>query len=110
MEVAGRCNLSAAQSAALWRSKIAHIAMLPVMTVLSTVLIQFQGAGALQWVFLLLLAAGLVEEFGGSANTEEAMVNELLTPHVVSCNASISACEKGKEWEGALALLQEMVL
>jgi pentatricopeptide repeat protein len=33
----------------------------------------------------------------------------LLPPSVVSCNATISACEKGKHWEGALRLLQEML-
>ena len=27
----------------------------------------------------------------------------------MSFNAAISACEKGKQWEGALGLLQEMV-
>ena len=32
-----------------------------------------------------------------------------MTPDVVSYNAAISACEKGKQWEGALTLLQEMV-
>ena len=37
------------------------------------------------------------------------MVRHALTPNVVSYNAGISACEKGKELEGALALLQEMV-
>ena len=30
-------------------------------------------------------------------------------PDVVSYSAAISTCEKGKQWEGALALLQEMV-
>ena len=65
-----------AQSAALWRSKIAHITMLPVMTVVTTVLVQFDGAFALRWVFLLLLLAGLVEEFGGSAAAKKATVNE----------------------------------
>ena len=37
------------------------------------------------------------------------MVHQLLTPNVVSFSASVSACEKGKQWEGALGLLQEMV-
>ena len=39
----------------------------------------------------------------------QEMVHQLLTPNVVSWNAAISACEKGKQWEGALGLLQEMV-
>ena len=30
-------------------------------------------------------------------------------PSKPSFNASISACEKGKQWEGALGLLQELV-
>ena len=37
------------------------------------------------------------------------MVHQLLTPNVVSWSAAIGACEKGKQWEGALGLLQEMV-
>ena len=37
------------------------------------------------------------------------MVYQLLTPDGVSWSAAISACEKGKQWEGALGLLQEMV-
>ena len=37
------------------------------------------------------------------------MVHQSLTPNVVSWSAAISACEKGKQWEGALGLLQEMV-
>ena len=32
----------------------------------------------------------------------------MLTLDVVSFNAAISACEKGKQWEVALALLQEI--
>ena len=39
----------------------------------------------------------------------QEMVHQLLTPNVVSWSAAISACEKGKQWEGALGLLQEMV-
>ena len=34
----------------------------------------------------------------------------MLTLDVVSFSASISACEKDKQWEGALGLLQEMEL
>ena len=37
------------------------------------------------------------------------MVHQLLTPHVAGFSASISACEKGKQWEGALGLVQEVV-
>ena len=32
----------------------------------------------------------------------------MLTPNVVSFNAAIGACEKGKQWEEALGLLLEM--
>ena len=38
----------------------------------------------------------------------QEMVHYLFTLDVVSFSASISACEKGKQWEGALGLLQEM--
>ena len=37
------------------------------------------------------------------------MVHQLLTPSVVSKNAAMSTCEKGKQWGGALELLQETV-
>ena len=37
------------------------------------------------------------------------MVHQLLTPNAVSWNATMSACEKGKQWEEALGLLKEMV-
>ena len=37
------------------------------------------------------------------------MLHRSLTPEVVSHNAAISACEKGKHWEEALRLLQEML-
>ena len=40
----------------------------------------------------------------------QEMMHQLLTPDVVSCNASNSACEKGQHWEEALGLLQEMIL
>ena len=36
-------------------------------------------------------------------------MQQLLTPNVVSWNAAMSACEKGKQWGGALGLLQDMV-
>ena len=39
----------------------------------------------------------------------QEMIHRLLMPNVVSHNAAISACEKGKHWEGALRLLQEML-
>ena len=39
----------------------------------------------------------------------QEMVHWLLTPDVMCWSAAISACEKGKQWEGALGLLQEMV-
>ena len=29
-------------------------------------------------------------------------------PDVVSCNAAMSACEKGEQWEEALRLLEEL--
>ena len=34
---------------------------------------------------------------------------QLLTPSVVSWNAAISACEKGKQWEEANGSLQEIL-
>ena len=34
------------------------------------------------------------------------MFHRSLTPDVVSCNAAIGVCEKGKHWEEALRLLQ----
>ena len=37
------------------------------------------------------------------------MLQRSITPDVVSHSASISACEKGKHWEEALRLLQEML-
>ena len=37
------------------------------------------------------------------------MLRRSLTPDVVSHNAAISACEKGKRWAEALRLLQEML-
>ena len=37
------------------------------------------------------------------------MFHRSLTPNVVSHSAAISACEKGKHWEGALGLLQKML-
>ena len=37
------------------------------------------------------------------------MLRRSLTPDVVSHSAAISACEKGKHWEEALGLLQEML-
>ena len=37
------------------------------------------------------------------------MVLWALTPNVVSYSAAMSACEKGKQWEEAFALLQEIV-
>ena len=37
------------------------------------------------------------------------MLHRSLTPDVVSHNAAISACEKGKHWGEALRLLQEML-
>ena len=36
-------------------------------------------------------------------------MHQLLTPDVVSWSAAISVCEKGKQCEGALVLLQRMV-
>ena len=38
------------------------------------------------------------------------MLTRVLRPHVMSCNASISACDKGVEWKAALALLLEMAV
>ena len=37
------------------------------------------------------------------------MLHRSLTPDVVSHNAVISMCEKGKNWEEAFRLLQEML-
>ena len=37
------------------------------------------------------------------------MLHRSLTPDVGGYNAAISACEKGRHWEGALRLLQEVV-
>ena len=39
----------------------------------------------------------------------QEMIHRLLTLDVMSCNAAISACEKGEQWEAALHSLQEMV-
>ena len=39
----------------------------------------------------------------------QEMVHQSLMPNVVTYSAAISACEKGKHWEGVLGLLQEMV-
>ena len=36
-------------------------------------------------------------------------MHQLLTPNVMSWNAAISACGKGKQWVGTLGLLHEMV-
>ena len=36
------------------------------------------------------------------------MVDQLLTPNVVSCSTAITACEKGSQWQRALGILQEM--
>ena len=38
----------------------------------------------------------------------EEMVHRSLTPDVVSHSGAISACGRGKHWEEALDLLQEM--
>ncbi len=38
----------------------------------------------------------------------QQMVRRSLTPDVVSCNVSISACAKGEHWYVAFGLLQEM--
>ena len=38
------------------------------------------------------------------------MVHQLLTPNAVSWNATMSACEKGKQWEEALGLLTPVVV
>ena len=38
----------------------------------------------------------------------QEIVCQVLMRSVVSYNATVSACEKGKQWEGALTLLQEM--
>ncbi len=75
VEAKGRCDLTPNQSAALWRSKIVHITLLPVMTLVSTWRISFSGSGQLVWVFILLLVAGLIEEIGGSTELEEDMVD-----------------------------------
>ena len=37
------------------------------------------------------------------------MLHRSLTPNVVSHNAAISACEKGRHWEETLRLLQAML-
>ena len=42
-------------------------------------------------------------------SVEYARPNPTLTSDVVSYSAGISACEKGKHWQGALRLLQEML-
>ena len=40
----------------------------------------------------------------------QQMTCRALTPNDISYNAAISACEKGKQWEEALRLLQQMSL
>ena len=39
----------------------------------------------------------------------QGIVYQFLTPDVLSCSVAISACKKGKHWEGALGMLQEVV-
>ena len=39
----------------------------------------------------------------------QEMMQQLQTPNVESWNAAMSACEKGRQWEGVLGLAQEMV-
>ena len=38
----------------------------------------------------------------------QEMPRRVLQPDLFSCDAVISACEKGMQWETALGLLQEM--
>ena len=48
---------------------------------------------------------------GSSADAERArtMTHQVLAPNVTSSIENISECSKGKEWQGAVGLLQEMV-
>ena len=39
----------------------------------------------------------------------QELMHQLLTPDVMSFNAAMGACEKGKQWAEALGLLQEMM-
>ena len=39
----------------------------------------------------------------------QEMLQKSLTPDIVSHRAAISACGKGKPWQGAIRLLQEML-
>ena len=50
-----------------------------------------------------------VSKWEGALELLREMVHQLLAPNVVSWSAAMSACEKGKQWEVALGLLQDIM-
>ena len=50
-------------------------------------------------------SCGKVNHWQGARELLQEMAHKLLTPDVVGFSAATSACEKGKQCEGALGLL-----
>eukprot|EP01043_Picozoa_sp_COSAG02_P052420 COSAG02_NODE_5643_length_4159_cov_7.496798_1_plen_529_part_00 len=62
VEVAGRFKLTASHSAFLWRSKIVHLSLLPVVIIITTIAFLWSGMTALGYIYALFLVAGVIEE------------------------------------------------